>query len=196
MSKVDNNNIKIKYTNKNGAGKYIISYTSKGMKLGRNLLRNILKQSSAIVNLDTSLSFMDNKAISEFITKLKATLKSLDVNFYNRTITPAKFETNGLVHFLLYGKTAILDREIITFELNKDFSNNELFALLSDHGCEIFVAESPSVEIIQDVFNCNYQDIGERLASFKYVIYVNDSIGQAALNTKTLNEKDVEALCR
>lgn len=194
MANPEEKNIKIRYSCKNGVGKYVITYSSKNKKLGAHILKKILESSSAVINIDTSLSFMDKKQFKDYINTLKNSLESHKVNYYNRTITSSRSDMSALAQFLLYGKTKG-DREIITFELNKDFNDDSLIELIVKPGCEVFVSESLSSEIIQDVFNSNYQDEERRFDVFKYVIYINDYVDQAALYTKTLGIEDVKKIC-
>lgn len=174
--------------------KYIIVYPEKKgitVKIGADMLRNITKNSAPIVLLDTSISLMDERSRENNANKLMDLLNTLGIKFFHRVI-PSEESTDGkIVDMLLFGRKDS-DREIITFQLNIGFDNDELLSLIALLGCEIYIPNSFYDDIIQDVFNFNFQDKKKRLDVFKYVIYINDLIGQAALTTKSLEAKDVD----
>ena len=51
-------------------------------------------------------------------------------------------------------------------------------------------------DIVDDVFNFNFQDTQKKYDTFEYVLFISDLIGQAALRTKKLDLKHVEDIVK
>jgi hypothetical protein len=178
---------------------FVIAYPRKSGKpvsIGMDILANILKESNAIISMDSSLSFLGKVDVGQATRHLKSVLQGLDIPFSYRVLQGSSSGASGILGQLLgFGKKQA-DRDIITFELPKDYFDYDLFDAILKLGCEVYVPFEPKTELVERVFNCQFKEDDEKYSTFKYVIYINDFLGQAALRTKALTTDDVKKLCK
>lgn len=191
-----NSSLKIESLKADAAELFIIRYPRKNGKvvlLGKDILCNILKSNIVTVDVDTSLSFLNTKKVSKFTRELKNLLQKNDIRFDYRVLE-SNSSGGGISQLFKFNKKQ-KDREIITFKLPQHFNNSDLFDIMLGIGCEIFVAIEFNDDIVQEIFNCHFQDQEVRYSTFKYVLFLNNYLDQAALRTKLLNLRDVQKLC-
>ena len=191
-----NSSLKIESLKADQTELFIIRYPKKNGKvilLGKDILRNILRNSIITVNVDTSLSFLNTKKISKFTHELKNLLQKNDMRFDYRVLE-SNSSGGGISQLFKFNKKQS-DREIITFNLPPHFNNSDLFDIMLGIGCEIFVPIEYRDDIVQEIFNCHFQDQEVRYSTFKYVLFLNNYLDQAALRTKLLNLEDVQKIC-
>lgn len=176
---------------------FVISFPRKSRKpvlLGIDILNNILKDNDVIIYIDTFLSFMDKTKAAETISKLKDELSNEGIKFEYKTVqTPSK--TLGTLGKLFGFSKRIDNRETIVFAIKRHSYNENLFSKILDLGCEMYIPESLSDNIVQEISEGVYQNDEKKYSSFKYVIFISDYLGQAALRSKNLNLEDVQNLC-
>lgn len=193
-----NSDLKISSYIDNSIKVFIITYPKKNgsiMMLGKDILHNILTEESIIINVDTSLSFQDTPQVSKSSIDLKSLLQDNDVSFDYRVTEPNPVEGGFLSKFLDINKKP-RKREILTFELQQHFDNADIFDALLNMGCQVFAPVNHKDDIARDIFYCNFEDERERYSAFKFVLYINNFLGQAALRTKLLDMEDVQKICK
>lgn len=190
--------VRIKQSSKNSIKEYVIVYpVKKGatVKIGKSMLCNITKISTVIVHMDTNMTLMGKQQKMDFMSCLKNLLKALNINFSQRIIPGGSSNGESVLRMIFSGKKDS-EREIVTFQLEKGFFNEELFSMISLQGCEIYIPNNYYDGIVDDVFNFNFEDAQKRYDTFEYVLFISDLIGQAALRTKKLDLKHVEDIVK
>jgi hypothetical protein len=192
-----NSDVKIHETLENSVKVFIISYPRKNSKqvlIGMDIVRNILKDNNIIVNVDNSLSFLKKDETAETVDKLREALKQAGIPFEYR-VSESQASNTGVLGRLFSLPKKNNERELFTFKLDSRFFDENLFDILLQLGCEIYVPFEFKEEIVQEVFNRYFHEQSKRFSTFKYVIFVSDYLSQAALRTKALNIEDVQKLC-
>lgn len=179
---------------------FIITYSYKGNKsaqIGMHMLKNILENDDIIVNIDTSLCFLDKLQSTKAVESLKAMLEEIGIKYDYRVIQgQGQSSALGALGKILGFGRRMEDREIVTFELPKAFPDANVLSSILELGGEIFVPIEYNSDIAQQVFNCHFNDMDKRFATFKLVAYINDYLGQAAIRTRTLNLEDIKRITR
>jgi hypothetical protein len=193
-----NSGFRVNESVENSVSLFVIGYPRKKGKpapLGPDIIKNILKSGNVIVDVDNTLSLMDKAATVKILNKLKDALNTANIQFEHR-VTEAEVSNPGLLTKLFSMPKKTGNREFFTFELDSRFNDENLLNIMVNIGCEIFVPFEFSEGLVQEVFNGNFQDRGKRFSAFKYVIFISDYLGQAALRTKTIKMEDVQNLLK
>jgi hypothetical protein len=192
-----NSSVKIHESVDNSVNLFVIGYPrnkNKSTPLGVEIIKNILEDSSVIVNIDNTLSLMDKASTNQMLNKLKDHLNEANIPFEYR-VTEYEAPNSGILGKLFSISKKTGNRELFTFKLESNFADENLFSIMVTIGCEIYVPLESGDELVQEVFNGYFKDQNMRFSTFKYVIFISDFLGQAALRTKTLKLEDVQKLC-
>lgn len=192
-----NSGIKIRSAKSDGYTKYIIEYPRKKgvpVNISLGILKNIIRESNVIIHIDSVLSFLGTNTSKTQIKQLRNLLRDEGIYFDFRA---AKLGgRGGLAGFLLGRKPE--SQEIVTFALKKGFDDERILKLILDIGCKVYIpiTDNPNDELVSKVFNGHFEDDDERFDVFKYLIYINNVIDQAAVDTRELTLSDVENICK
>jgi hypothetical protein len=191
-----NSNLRIHAQTNNSIKEFVILYPKKkgvSINISKDIIKNVLRTSDIVVNINTSLSYTGDTNIEECSMKLKEALKDLGLQ-YNFRIFTMDSQGSSLGQLLKLSKKK-KDYEIITFMLPQNFNDYALFDYMIQLGCEILVPVQIASEITEQVFNGHFSRDQEKFTSFKYTLYISNFIDQTLLRTKVLDMGDVEKIC-
>lgn len=181
---------------------FVIAYPQnkgKGMDIGPSIIKNLLKEGSAIIEIDSSLCFSGKVDIKASIVYLKDRLNYLPIPFEYRIYKKDPPSGNPLSKMFSMNVKQN-SQENIVFELPKDFEDDKLLEPILNLGCFIyFPAENEAhPSLVQRILNGHFRDDESegRYDIFKFIMYINNVIKQASLKTTCLDLKDVERICR
>ncbi|WP_094546199.1 hypothetical protein [Petroclostridium xylanilyticum] len=194
-----NSELKINTSINDSIKNFTIIYPKKKgsiVPIGVNILQNILKYDSIIVHIDTSLCFNTQLEVKNSIDQFRNTLSALAIDFEYRTFKASNAGPN-ILGIPLQSEKRQEVHQIITFGLKQHFDDKDFLTPLLQIGCQIYVPYEQQFDpkLIQRVFNGHFQEEHDKVSTFKYVLFINDFIGQTVIKTKSLELKDIEEIC-
>lgn len=190
-----NRDVKISAEDTGNVTKFIIEYPKKNwdyVDIGQAIIRNILKENSVIIHIDTSLCFEQNSKAKCLLKQIMVELRDFSIEYEHRTYKGTHVQS-GLGGLLQIGSKPV-NYEILTFELSDDNMNSELLDKLICLGCQVFVPREgrTASSLVHDLFEGYFEDNEIRYEVFSFVLYLSSTVKHAALYTTTMSMDDVK----